>query len=309
MKICYIDIPKMCCNYNSEFINNLQRITEMCKIIRLTGTSIKKMIDNQNYDCVVIGFGVTDCGDKNPVKLENDINIPLFIILNKEYSALTKKLEWCKELKPRKIFTVCHDYENYSKHTGIPCERIMWSSNEKLFRKYDEEYKYDICFSGVIRPEQTENWRTKIAKNFFTLENKEKYKIYFQGKVIKNNKIVKNGKFLKNVDYAKLINWSKIVLTTTGPADLVGTRYFEISASQKALILCNKMNEEVYSDMFIDGFNCIMFDSIEEFQKKFEYYIKNDEERMKIVNNAYTYFMQKMSWDKSIINFVEKLIK
>ena len=37
--------------------------------------------------------------------------------------------------------------------------------------------------------------------------------------------------------YAKHLNNSKIVVTTTGPADLVGTRFFEIMATNKALIM------------------------------------------------------------------------
>ena len=111
-----------------------------------------------------------------------------------------------------------------------------------------------------------------------------------------------------NEEYAKLINNSKICLTTTGPADLVGTRYFEISASNKSMILCNKMNKNIYDDMFIDNYNCIMFEDENDFIEKFEYYIKNEKERLKIVNNAYKYYIENLIWDKQIKKIL-KLIK
>ena len=44
-----------------------------------------------------------------------------------------------------------------------------------------------------------------------------------------------------NINYAKELAKSKIGLITTGPADLVGTRYFEIMAGNRCLILCNRM--------------------------------------------------------------------
>ena len=94
-------------------------------------------------------------------------------------------------------------------------------------------------------------------------------------------------------EYARNIPNSKIVLTTTGPADLVGTRYFEIMASNKALILCNRMDKLIYEDIVIDKFNCIMFQYEFDFIEKCKYYLENEEERSKIVNQAYKYFLER----------------
>ena len=76
------------------------------------------------------------------------------------------------------------------------------------------------------------------------------------------NTITLNGQLNNPVagEYAKLINNSKISLITTGPGDLVGTRYFEVSASHKSLIMCNRMPDQIYNKMMIDKFNCIMFE-------------------------------------------------
>ena len=60
------------------------------------------------------------------------------------------------------------------------------------------------------------------------------------------------------------------------------------------------MNNKIYEDMFIDKFNCIMFDDENDFIEKFKYYIKNEKERLKIVNNAYNYFINNITWHHEI---------
>jgi len=79
---------------------------------------------------------------------------------------------------------------------------------------------------------------------------------------------------------------------------LVGTRYFEVMSGNKSLILCNEMDKNVYGDMLIDGYNCIMFSTVDEFYDKAEYYLNNEEERVKIVSTAYQYFIEKQTWSE-----------
>jgi hypothetical protein len=69
----------------------------------------------------------------------NDINIPLYIILNKEYAGLENKLNWIKKINPKMCFSVHHDINKYYEFTNIPFKRIMWSSDETIFKKYDSE--------------------------------------------------------------------------------------------------------------------------------------------------------------------------
>jgi spore maturation protein CgeB len=83
---------------------------------------------------------------------------------------------------------------------------------------------------------------------------------------------------------------------TTGPADLVGTRFFEIFAAGRSLVLCNRMSDKVYDNMIVDGVNCVMFSTVDEFYEKAQYYLDNEDERMKIVNNAYNIFKDRLTW-------------
>ena len=126
-------------------------------------------------------------------------------------------------------------------------------------------------------------------------------------KIYKNVRIWENGKFvngggvmLPGIEYAKKISNSKIFVATTSPADLISTRYFECMATNKALIITNRMNEKVFEKYLIEDFNCVMFDTLEEFYEKVNYYLKNEDKRMKIVNNAYNYFIENLTWRKSI---------
>ena len=297
MKILYIERCNKLCNYYSDIIKYLKLQYD----VKLIYKDIDKNIINYKPDIIIYGFGISD-----NYNLNIDCKcIPLYIILNKEYSNLKLKLEWIKLVNPVKVFTVHHNYNKYYNITGIPFHRIMWSADSELFKKYTKDYKYDLFFSGIIRDEQTDNLRKRIYDKLYLINN---YNLLIKVGFFNNNKIVGEHNTFSNNEYALNINYSKISLTTTGPADLVGTRYFEIMASNKSLILCNKMNKDVYADILIDEFNCIMFNDENDFMVKFKYYIEHEDERNKIVNNAYNYFLEKHTW-KHKINDLLNLIK
>lgn len=295
---------KKSCNYYNDTILYLKKNVNL----KICKEPFISSIENKNFNAnyIIIGFDVTDCGENKPIlQFNNDLNLPLYIILNKEYASLCNKLNWIKEMNPKLCFSVHHDIEKYEKITNIPFKRIMWSANETIFKKYDEKYKYDLFFSGIIRKEQTDNLRHKIYKKINLIKN---YSLKFDVAFFENNKLSNKLYNYSNEEYAKMINCSKICLVTTGPADLVGTRYFEISASQKAMILCNKMDKKIYEEILVDGFNCIMFNDENDFIEKFKYYINNEIERLKIVNNAYNYFKNNITWDHQIQKLLSNIV-
>ena len=297
MNILYVKKGIKSCMYYSEIIENLSKIAKHFREINIKDPIKLSEIVNIN-EKVIIGFEITDTGGNSPIEIINDIKNDVYILLNKEYDALEKKLEWCKRINPKKVFTVCHKYKEFETKTKIKFQRISWSCNEKLFYKKDENYKYDLFFSGIIRKEQTNDWRNKMLNNLHYLG---KYNIFFNYGVFEKNKMKKQFKILSTNYYTQKLQQSKIVFVTTGPADLVGTRFFEISATKKAMIICNRMSDEVYNNMFIDKYNCIMFDSIEDMLEKFKYYIEHEDERLKIVNNAYNHFSKQLKWETFIL--------
>ena len=277
------------CSYYSEIFHALKEVFD----IEFKNFVPRSTSEFDGYDIVFLGFGHTDCGEGKPTSLIRNSDVKLFPILNKEYTGLENKLDWIKKMQPTAALTVHHDTQYYKEYTGFPFHRIMWSANQNQFKNYGGEYKHDLFFSGVTRPEQTENLRERVLSN---LDRLSKYKLFVNIRSHKNNYA---GTIFSDDEYSKHLSSSKICFITTGPADLVGTRYFEVMAANRSLILCNRMSMDVYEDIMIDGHNCVMFSDEDEFFEKATYYLENEDERMKIVNNAHTHFITTQTWSMS----------
>ena len=282
------------CSYYSEIFHALKDIFDIdpnCSIDHKNFIP-RKTSEFGDYDVVFLGFGHTDCSDGKPASLERDSNHKLFPILNKEYTGLKNKLDWIREMRATAALSVHHDVDKFMSQTSIPFYRIMWSANRNQFKNYGGDYEHDLFFSGVTRPEQSENLRERVLLELDRLNGD--LGNFINARSHRNNYA---GTMFSDDEYARHLSNSKLCLVTTGPADLVGTRYFEIFSANRSLILCNRMNEKVYDDMMIDGVNCVMFSTVDEFYDKANYYLKNEEERMEIVNNAYNIFNKRLTWD------------
>ena len=292
MKGIYCEHPKKplggqeYCSYYAETYYALKEVFD----IEYVSSIPRKISEFGDVDFVILGYAHTDIGDSSPISVLNDTNTLLFPIINKEYAGIDKKLDWVKNMGATAAFSVHHEIEKYSEYTGIPFHRIMWSANQKVFKDYDGGYTNDLFFSGVTRPEQTENLRERILSEMSRLSN---YKVEINARSHKNNYA---GTIYSDDEYARKLASSKICFITTGPSDLVGTRYFEVMSGNKSLILCNRMSKDIYGDMLIDEYNCAMFSTVDEFYDKAEYYLNNEEERMKIVNTAYSNFLSSQTW-------------
>tara|TARA_Y100001972_G_C7667883_1_gene338364 strand:- start:5940 stop:6866 length:927 start_codon:yes stop_codon:yes gene_type:complete len=263
-------------NYNKVGILDVEKICN----------SIKEKID-----FVLIGFGWTNCSDNYPDKIKLDKNIKSGIILNKEYTGLEKKLDFIQKNKFDIAFTVHHDFKKYQEKTNVPFYHLPFAANEEIYKDYKIDKINDISFSGIIRSDQTMNWREKIYND---LENEF-------WKNIKHN--FSDHKHDNIYDYAKRLNTSKVWLSTTGPADLVGTRYYEVMLTGTTLLMCNKFD---YLGILKDGFNCVMFDSLSDFKKKLSYYLNNDKERNEIINNAREDALKNHTWKNRSHLVIEK---
>jgi len=155
------------CSYYSEMYHALKEVFD----IDFKNFIPRKTSEFDGYDLVFLGFGHTDCSEGKPASLIRDSDVGLFPILNKEYTGLNNKLNWIKEMDANGALTVHHDIDYYSEYTGIPFHRIMWSANQKVFKDYGEGYSSDLFFSGVTRPEQTENLRERVLSDMSRLSN------------------------------------------------------------------------------------------------------------------------------------------
>ena len=293
------------CNYYSEIVDAIK----LNHHVTFIHSDIKKISElGNNYDLLLLGFAHTDVGGKDPNPIINDVQKPIGIILNKEYDALDKKLNWIKNIRPAFVLTIHHDTENMTRITNIPVHRIMWSTMTHIFKDYKKPYLYDFAITGSIRPQQTNDWRRQIYNTLNRIESKN-YKVFNHANLDEN--FIKGIRLpvLSPIDYANVLSASKIFLATTSPADLISTRYFEAMAANRTLIITNRMPKHVFENYLIEDFNCIMFGSLDEFHEKVLYYLSHEEERLKIVNTAFNYFSENLTWKKQSDNMTNIFYK
>jgi hypothetical protein len=291
------------CSYYGEIFYALKK---QCDITFTSKRPSKVSELGQNWDAIILGHAHTDAGHGKPHPLIQDTNIPLFPILNKEYAGLEGKLNWVKSMNATACLTVQHEIEKYTNVTKIPFHRFMWSCDENVFKDYGDGYTSDLFYSGVVRSNQHKNLRCKILKNLSKLGG---YNLSIYARHEKNNY---EGKVLSPMEYARKLCGARITLTTPSPANLVNPRYFECMASNKSLVLCSRVEDElVYADMVKEDENCVMFSSENEFFEKAIYYLDNESERIKIVNQAYNHFINSQTWEHratELLNIIKKYI-
>lgn len=160
------------------------------------------------------------------------------------------------------------------------------------------EYEHDIGFTGVIRGAQTANWRFRIWREAWPRLAAHKLRLYSgpQGGVHIGVAHVS----LNTSEYVRQMRASKMWLSTTGPADLVGTRYFEVMATGTTLCVCNRMSDpSVYGSLGIrEGVHVAMFSTLGEFEQLVRNFSSPDHEqrRMSIVRRAQALAQRKFSW-------------
>ena len=120
----------------------------------------------------------------------------------------------------------------------------------------------------MIRGDQTNNWRAKIWGHSWAKLRAHGLRLYSgpQGGV--RSGVAHNA--LNSSMYVAMMRASRMWLSTTGPVDLVGTRYFEVMATGTTLCVCNRMEGEkalVYSSLGLaEGRHVAMFSTLPEFE-------------------------------------------
>ena len=162
-------------------------------------------------------------------------------------------------------------------------------------------YSYDLGFTGVVRADQTANWRFRIWKQAWPALSARGLRLFSGPK--RGVHIGVTHMAMNSSEYVQSMRASKLWLSTTGPADLVGTRYFEVMATGTTLCVCNRMPPDkpnVYASLGIkEGRHVAMFDSIAEFVEVVTNYSTRPEyeaKRMAMVQRAQAIALKKYTW-------------
>ena len=239
--------------------------------------------------------------------------VPLVVILNKEYVALAEKLAWVRQHCVAAAFTVHHHAPLFSQTTGVPFHKISFGVDLARFAsERAPRYELDLGFTGVIREDQTSQWRLRIWRSVWPKLAARGLRLFSQsfgrGVRVRACREARPGcehKKLDPAEYVRTMQSSKLWLATTGPSDLVGTRYFEVMATGTTLCVCNRLHgnaSAAYESLgLVGGRTVVMFDSLEEFEEIVANYTTRpeyEEKRAAIVRRAQALARRRFAWEQ-----------
>lgn len=261
---------------------------------------------DMKIDCIVYGLGYFAQGNPSFFQKVHDLDklkIPVMCMLHKPQSLLREKLEFCKINKIDLLLDSQSTFKEYGEIAGVRSIRLPFTATPEYFHPRQEIKKqYDIGFSGALHGSgkisgPTRDLRTRVKD---LLEDRKKYNVFWNG----SDSITTRISSVE--EYAKKMNQSKIWLSTTGPMEDIGPRYFEVILS-KTLLFCNEMLEQ-NADYFVDGETCITFkNDLSNFEEKLDYYLKNDNERNAIIERSYDLFLNNFTWKHMAEKIIEEI--
>lgn len=272
---------------------------------------IKSPFSKSNLDLIIVNTS-WEAKDANIVESDphpkinlRELEIPKVFFLNKEYKKLKQKLEYAKKNRFDLVCTVLHNYKNWAEQTGLNFIQLPFGVNLDRFNDFKLPQKYDFGFTGTLHQNHIDV-RFRIKKKLFKdsvrpnpklLYNEfKKYNIFWSEWKARN--ILRRVLLLSRTKYPKFLNSFKVFLSTPGPINIIGTRYFECMAT-KTLLLCPE--SEYYNGLFKNRYNCLMFKKdLSDFKEKFHNALDDNSTRERIVRNAYQEVITKHTYNKRI---------
>jgi spore maturation protein CgeB len=186
------------------------------------------------------------------------------------------------------IFTVSKLSEKIFNKQGVKSRWLPLAFDPDIFKPLHYKKKLDIFFAGSNLPNRINNYR----KYLIPLIDKYGHKLYLAGFGWGESNIANNCKYLGEIPYNFLnilYNLSKINLNilrddVTNDYLAINSRFFEILGSGSFMI-----NSEIKGihELFEINKEIVMVKSREEMLELVEYYLNNEEERLKIANRGY----------------------
>jgi hypothetical protein len=256
------------------------------------------------FECLIFGLGYF--AQSNPTAFNKipglaESQMPVVCMLHKPQNMLKEKLFFCSE---NKIDILLDYFDNSDKKVAKRSIRSWFTASPETFHPRDIPVEFDIGFSGADHGRgkikgPARDLRSKVGE---FLSGNDKYKAFW------NSSNDLSYRIASVEEYASKINGCKIWLATTGPVDDISPRYFEVALS-KTLLFCNDM-PKVNHPVFVDGETCVTFaNDMSDFEQKLDYYLENDLEREKIINNAYDLVYNKYTWNHMAKSLIEEVRK
>lgn len=237
-------------------------------------------------------------------------NLPLLVLQNKMYDVsgwrelvgnVSAKLAWTRAAGAAGAFTWLTRHHEFTRRSGVPHHWLPFGVDVKVFGFMAGTFgksaqPVDVGFTGASGKDKYP-LRNAMLQALQNLSVTSFFGTWLQTASSKQNK--QPWRAGDRGQYAREISRTRIWLSTTGPSNIVGTRYFEVLASGTTLLVCNRppKGEWVYEGLFEDGIHVIMFDSIADMKAKVLYYLEHETERRKVVERAHALTVRIHSWE------------
>ena len=196
----------------------------------------------------------------------------------------------------------------YEARTGVRTRFLPYASHEAFGRFASEErrpasFRFDLGFSGgyAMFAQRYPMRATLLAprRNGSTAHAPSvRETLQAMG--------VRVGVFgwLTSKDYISKLAASKIWFASTEAGNHVGTRFYEVMMSGRAMLICNREPGAYDAIGLREGVHAAMFNTTEEFQSTLLYYLRHDDERQRIVDNARRFMLRRHLWSDRASEFV-----
>ena len=237
--------------------------------------------------------------------------LPLLVMQNKMYQPkgwreivgnLTAKLVWARASGTIAAFTWLTRHREFTNRSGVPHHWLPFGVDPNIFGRYAAQLgsmaqPYDVGFTGASGSDKYP-LRRALLDELHTMKDVR----VFTGEWVQtllNRQNNHSWKALDHNSYALQMAQTKIWISTTGPEDIVGTRYFETLMSGTTLLLCNrpKNSSWAYDGLFKDGEHVVVFEGVADMAAKVMHYLGDEPERQRLVRNAHALAQRLHTWD------------
>ena len=236
--------------------------------------------------------------------------LPLLILQNKMYTPVgwkeivgnrSAKLEWARKTGASAAFTWLTRHREFTKASGVPHHWMPFGVNQHLFGANAGNFArsaqpYDVGFTGASGKDKYPQ-RAALLEALRSMNLSSYFGEWSQTALNRADK--RSWKAGTTAEYSAQLARTRIWLSTLGPSNIVGTRYFEVLASGTTLLMCNSPppGTWVYDGLFQDGVHVVMFHNLDDMKVKVLKYLADEPARQRIVRNAHELTHRIHTWE------------
>jgi len=216
---------------------------------------------------------------------------------------VSAKLEWTRVAGAAGAFTWLTQHHDFSRRSHVPHHWLPFGVDVEQYSKMRGTFgttaqPYGVGFTGASGADKYP-LRSELLREVQAMPNVSAFFGTWSQTAL-NRQDPRSWKAGDHDAYAMQIARARIWLSTTGPSQLVGTRYFEILASGTTLLMCNRpaRGQWVYDGLFEDGVHVVMFDNTTDMKLNVLHYLRDEAARRRIVTAAHKLTRQLHSWDR-----------